>query len=409
MTRRKTLPKLQNSDLRGAARLATDATAGLTDLVEAMHERIARIPVLGSAALDGRTGGLTGLVYKTIRGATRVVGGSIEALLGLLAPALSAADDKNGTSREREAILAALNGVLGDYLAATANPLAINMAFRQRGLPLPLESAALKAALPDAGPRLLVLLHGLCMNDLQWLRDGHDHGAGLARECGYSVVHLHYNSGLHVSINGHALAQQLTRLLEGWPVPVERFVLLGHSMGGLLARSALHYGAQGGQRWPSRVTDLVCLGTPHHGAPLERAGNWVDLVLGATPYAAPFARLGKVRSAGITDLRHGNLVDEDWVGRDRFARGADRRQHLPLPDGVRCFAAAATTGQESGDLKDRLLGDGLVPLDSALGRHKNPARTLAFPEHRQWIGYGMNHLGLLNRAEVFAQLKQWLS
>jgi hypothetical protein len=156
------------------------------------------------------------------------------------------------------------------------------------------------------------------------------------------------------------------------------------------------------------VTDLVCLGTPHHGAPLERAGNWVDLVLGATPYAAPFARLGKVRSAGITDLRHGNLVDEDWVGRDRFARGNDRRQHLPLPDGVRCFAAAATTGQESGDLKDRLLGDGLVPLDSALGRHKNPAHTLAFPEHRQWIGYGMNHLGLLNRPEVFAQLQQWL-
>ena len=132
MTRRKTLPKLQNSDLRGAARLATDATAGLTDLVEAMHERIARIPGLGSAALDGRTGGLSGLVYKTIRGVTRVVGGSIEALLGLLAPALSVADDKNGTSRERDAIIAALNGVLGDHLAATANPLAIHMALRQR-------------------------------------------------------------------------------------------------------------------------------------------------------------------------------------------------------------------------------------------------------------------------------------
>ena len=72
-------------------------------------------------------------------------------------------------------------------------------------------------------------------------------------------------------------------------------------------------------RWPARLDDLVFLGTPHHGAPLERAGNWVDLLLGATPYAAPFARLGKLRSAGITDLRHGNLLDEDWVGRDRFA------------------------------------------------------------------------------------------
>ena len=400
-----TAPKL----LRGAARLATDATAGLTDLVEAVHERIARVPGLSTAPLDGRTGGISGLVYKTIRGVTRLAGGSIEALLGLLTPALSAASAAAVPGREREAVVAALNGVLGDYLAATNNPLATPMALRQGGLPLPLEAGALKLVLPTAGPRLLVLLHGLCMNDLQWLRAGHDHGAALAQAHGYTPVYLHYNSGLHVSINGHALAEQLEHLLDAWPQPVERCVLLGHSMGGLLARSALHCGMQRGQRWPARVTDLVCLGTPHHGAPLERAGNWVDRVLGATPYAAPFARLGQVRSAGITDLRHGNLLDEDWVGRDRFARGADHRQPLPLPDGVRCFALAATTGQASGDLKDRLLGDGLVPLDSALGRHKDPARTLAFPPERRWIGYGMNHLDLLGRPEVFAQLRQWLA
>jgi pimeloyl-ACP methyl ester carboxylesterase len=404
---------LQASDLRGAARLATDATAGLTNLVEAMHERIARIPGFGKQTLDGRTSGITGLVYKTIRGATRVAGGSIEALLGLLTPALSPAADNDGPSPEREAILAALNGVLGDYLAATANPLATAMAFRHEGKVLELERTAITARLPEAGPRLLVLLHGLCRNDLQWLREGHDHGATLARELGFTPVYLHYNSGLHVSINGHALAQQVERLLDQWPVPVERLVLLGHSMGGLLARSALHYAMQAGQRWPARVNDLVCLGTPHHGAPLERAGHWVDIVLGATPYAAPFARLGKLRSAGITDLRHGNLVDEDWVGRDRFARGTDRRQHVPLPDHIRCHAVAASIGQQGGDLKGRLLanglGDGLVPLDSALGRHKDPARTLAFAEHRQWVGYGMNHLDLLNRAEVYAQLRQWLT
>ena len=399
---------LRPSDLHGVARLATDATAGLTDLVEAMHERIARIPGLGSQALDGRTGGITGLVYKSIRGVTRVAGGSIEALLALLTPALASATTDGVASPQREAILAALNGVLGDYLAASNNPLATAMTLRRDGQALALERAALRVQRPDAGPRLLVLLHGLCMNDLQWQRQGHDHGAALARELGYTPVYLRYNSGLHVSINGHALAQLLERLLAAWPVPLERLLLLGHSMGGLLARSALHSGAQAGLRWPAHASDLVCLGTPHHGAPLERAGHWVDLVLGATPYAAPFARLGKVRSAGITDLRHGNLADEDWVGRDRFARGADRRQPVPLPDKVRCFTLAATTGAQSGDLKDRLLGDGLVPLDSALGRHKDPARTLAFAKDRQWIGYGMNHLDLLSRPEVFAQLRQWL-
>ena len=409
MTRR--LP-LKSSDLRGAARLATDATAGLTDLVEAVHERIARLPGLGPRAQDGRTGGISGLVYKTIRGATRVVGGSIDALLALLAPALAPPATDVAPNAEREALVAALNGVLGDYLATSANPLATPMTFRRDGKALSLERSALAQQVPGAGPRLLVLLHGLCMNDLQWSREGHDHGAALARECGYTPVYLHYNSGLHISINGHALAQQLERLLAQWPVPVERFVLLGHSMGGLVARSALHHGAQAGMHWPSCVNDLVCLGTPHHGAPLERAGNWVDLLLGATPYAAPFARLGKLRSAGITDLRHGNLVDEDWVGRDRFARGADRRQPVPLPDAVRCYAAAASLGEKTGDLKDRLLasalGDGLVLLDSALGRHKTPARTLAFPENRQWIGYGINHLDLLSRPEVFKQLQVWL-
>jgi len=404
-----TPPPQRSTDLRGAARLATDATAGLTDLVEAMHERIARVPGLSLRPLDGRTNGLTGLVYKTIRGVTRVVGGSIDGLLGLLAPALAPAFGPGNPSPEREAIIAALNGVLGDYLVASGNPLATTMSLRSEGQPLVLQSAEISARLPPAGGRLLVLVHGLCMSELQWRRDGHDHGAALAREHGYTPVYLRYNSGLHVSINGHALAGQLEQLVAAWPQPIVRLVLLGHSMGGLLLRSALHCGAMAGQAWPARVGDLVCLGTPHHGAPLERAGNWVDVVLGATPYAAPFARLGKVRSAGITDLRHGYLLDEDWVGRDRFARGADRRQPVPLPDHVRCFAAAASIGARSRDLKDRLLGDGLVPLDSALGRHQDPARTLDFAEDRQWVGYGMNHLDLLNRAEVYAQLKRWLA
>jgi pimeloyl-ACP methyl ester carboxylesterase len=396
---------IRNADLRGAARLATDATAGLTDLVEAMHERVARLPGVPAPRLDGRTGGITGLVYKTIRGVARVVGGSIESLLGLLVPALA----PDETVPEREALIAALNGVLGDYLAATANPLATSMALRRDGRALQLDAAALAANLPDVSGNVLVMIHGLCMNDLQWTREGHNHGAALGSALGLTPIYLHYNSGLHVSLSGRAFAQQLEHLVDQWPQPVQRLALVGHSMGGLLARSALHYGTQAGHRWPMRLTDMVFLGTPHHGAPLERAGNWVDIVLGATPYAAPFARLGKVRSAGITDLRHGNLLDEDWVGRDRFSRHADRRQHLPLPTEVRCCAVAGSLGQRSGDLKDSLLGDGLVPLASALGQHRNPARCLVFPQDRQWIGYGMNHLDLLKHPEVYAQLLRWLA
>ncbi len=396
--------------LRGAAKLAIEATTGLTDLVEAMHARIASLPGLPGPA-DGRTRGITGLVYKTVRGVTRAVGGSVDTLLAVLAPTLAPPPGEAAAlpSPEREAVLAALNGVLGDHLAKTANPLAIRMALRSGGRALPLQRAALAAALPDAGERLLVLIHGLCMNDLQWRRsNGHDHGQALATALGFTPVYLHYDSGLHVSTNGRALAHQLEQLLEAWPRPIARFAIVGHSMGGLVARSALHYGRAASQHWPDRLDDLACLGTPHHGAPLERAGQGVDMLLAATPYAGPLARLAKLRSAGITDLRHGNVIDEDWIAGDRFEGAADRRVALPLPAGPRCFAIAGTWARE-GDLKDKLVGDGLVPVASALGRHRLAKRTLKFAPDRQRVFEQTSHMQLLSSADVFEQLRRWLS
>ena len=368
-----------------------------------MHRTIAGSVDAGAAQAPGRTRGITGLVYKSVRGVTRLVGGGLDAILAQLAPTLAGRVSSPG----REAVLAALNGVLGDYLAATGNPLAIPMSLRRDGRALALERRALAAAIPQAGGKLALLVHGLCLSDLQWKREGHDHGAILARELGYTPVYLHYNSGLHTSTNGRALDGLLEVLLGQWPHPVEELAIVAHSMGGLIARSAWHYGRAAGHAWPRKLRELAFLGTPHHGAPLERGGNRVDAILSASPYAAPFARLGKIRSAGITDLRHGNVLDEDWKGRDRFARARDTRRPVPLPEGVRCYAMAATRGKKPGDLRDRLLGDGLVPVRSALGLHDDPARSLPFPKSRQWIGYGMTHLDLLGRTEVSDRLVRW--
>jgi pimeloyl-ACP methyl ester carboxylesterase len=401
-----TQPLLQAADLRGTARLTTDAVAGLASLVEAMHARIASGPWPSEAGRNQRTHGITGLVYRTVRGVTHLAGGTAEALLGWLGPALAASDPREPPRPEREAVVAALNGVLGDHLAATDNPLAITMAFRQAGRPLPVERFALRSRLSGATPKLLVLLHGLCMNDLQWRRAGHDHGEALARELGYTPVYLHYNSGLSVSTNGRILAQLMEHLYDAWPTPVERLAMVGHSMGGLVARSAIHHGAlvqRGGLRWPARVNDLVCLGTPHQGAPLERAGHGVDLLLGAAPYAAPLARLGKVRSAGIRDLRLGNIVSPP-AGDD----GTHRCAQVSLPDGTRCGAIAASLGPVAGNLKARLLGDGLVPVASALGQHHEPARRLRFAPDRQAVVPGTGHLDLLSSPEVYHLLRQWL-
>ena len=364
---------LTAADLRGLARLGVDATVGVTDLVETMHAAIAGLAPPIGVARSTRTSGITGFVYRRVRGTTRLVGGVLDAALGLLpGPAGPAA-----RAPAREAFVAALNGVFGDRLAAAGNPLAIPTTLRADAVP------------PGAGPaaprRALVLVHGLCMNDLQWRRGGHDHGERLAREAGWTVLRLHYNSGRPVTEVGRELAARLEALALGPGAP-DAFALLGHSMGGLVARAACDAGAAAGHAWRARPTTLVTLGTPHLGAPLERGGHALERLLGASPYSAAFARLGAARSAGIVDLRHG--------------------LHAPPPAGVRLFAIAATTAAIA---RGARVGDGLVPIASALGRHRDASRSLGLPASRTAVIASANHWDLLDHPDVRGLLDRWLA
>jgi hypothetical protein len=393
--------RIHLSDLAGFSSLGVDGVTGVASIVEAMHDTIARGPGIFGPPGVGRAAGIPGLVYGAIRGTTRLVGLGVNAALAQIAPMVG---DRESLA-QREAMLAAVNGAWGDYLAATGNPLAIPMRLRSGGRPLELDKQHLASAMPRPGGRLLILAHGLCVNDLQWTRQLHNHGAALERDLGYTAVYLHYNSGLHVSTNGRAFADLMEALVANWPVPVEDLTMVTHSMGGLVARSAYYYGMAAGHRWPGRLRKTIFLGAPHHGSPLERLGNLVDLFLEASPYSAPLARPGKTRSAGVTDLRYGNLLDEDWEGSDRFAHRGDVRRPVALPDGVECYAIAGVMGHGTASGQ---FGDGLVPLDSALGRHRDSARTLRFDESRQWIGQGVHHLDLLSDAAVYDQIRRWL-
>jgi hypothetical protein len=393
---RRRLP-FTGADLHGLAQLGIDGVLGVVDLVEAMHHTIGQRPGVLGAAPAGRTRGITGAVYGTVRGTTRLVRGALDPVLG----AFARATHSPHTSPQREAVVAALNGVWGDHLAGTRNPLAIPMTLRQAGQPL-------AAPGPDAARRLVILVHGLCMNDLQWRRRGHDHGAALARDLGVGALYLYYNSGRHVSENGRDFAALLQRLVSEWPVPVEELVIVGHSMGGLVARSACHYGEAAGHRWRPLLRTLVFLGTPHHGAPLERGGRAVDALFRASPYVAPFGRLGRVRSAGITDLRFGNVLDADWSGRDRHDQRHDDRRPLPLPSGVACCAIAGCLAERAQGVRARLVGDGLVPVESALGEHADPARDLAFPPSRRRVFTSTGHWDLLSRVDVYEQVRKWI-
>jgi hypothetical protein len=392
------------SDLRGLGQLAVDGVAGVADLVEAMHAAIAHLPAAIGRTPPASTTGITGFVYRSVRGVTRGVGTALDGALMRLTTMLG----EGKRSPQREAVLAAMNGVLGDHLEASANPLRIGMQLRREGCALPLTRKRLSAHLPQPSGRLLILVHGLCMNDLQWKYAGHDHGEALANDLGCTPVYLHYNSGRHVSTNGRDFSALLEQLVNAWPVPLEEIVLLCHSMGGLVARSALDDAFANKFTWSRLPLKVVFLGTPHHGAPLERAGSWVDLLIGISPYSAPFVRLGKLRSAGIQDLRHGNLRDSDWQDRDGDGR-ADGRTPMPLPMRVTAYAMAASTQVASADGEHtRLRGDGLVPVASALGEHPQRSFDLRIPPSRRRVAYGLNHLELLGDAAMYQQILRWL-
>ena len=388
-------------DLRGASRLVVDAADKVTAVVEDMHRTIASGPDILGRPLEVPVRGMTRLVYGSIRGVTRAVGATIDIALGRLAPLLG----ESVPGPERAAVLAALNGVIGDYLAETGNPLATKMRLYHGGHPLDLDAKSLGAALPQASGKVLVLVHGSAMNEQQWHRGGHDHGASLARDLGYTPIYVRYNSGLHISTNGRQLAEMLEELAMHWPVPVRELSIVGHSMGGLVARSACVVGEADGHAWRRELRKLVTIGSPHHGAPLERVGNIFQGLLRISRYSGPLSRLARLRSAGVTDMRFGNVHDEHWDGRDRFAHGRDPRGAMKLPDGVECYAIAGTLSAKAGS---RLRSDGMVPVDSALGRHSKTELTLGFPADHQWIGYGIGHLELLARPEVYEVLRGWL-
>jgi pimeloyl-ACP methyl ester carboxylesterase len=260
---------------------------------------------------------------------------------------------------------------------------------------------------------VLLLVHGLCLSDQQWRRNEAEgltgHGEVLADALGYTPVYLRYNSGLHTSTNGRELSEQLSGLLSDWPVPVEELSVVAHSMGGLVVRSAADHALKLDRAWLKQLQNLVFLGTPHHGAPLERIGHWLHLALDKMPYTRPFTRLGRLRSAGITDLRFGHVQDEDWQGLDPHEKRPDSRQPVPLPEEVTCYTIAATLAEERGLLADRLLGDGLVPLYSALGHHDEDHHALGFSPVAQRIFYSMGHLELLHKTRVSDQLLHWLA
>ncbi len=301
-----------------------------------------------------------------------------------------------------------LNGVIGDYLEENNNPLNITMQFRYQGNSITINEESLAKIYPVIKGKVLLMIHGLCLNDSHWNRNGHNHGEKLAKELGFTPVYLYYNSGRHISTNGQNLNELLEDLVLNWPLPVEELIILTHSMGGLISRSAIYYGEKQQKSWVKHLKKIFFLGTPHHGAPMEVIGNYFETTLKIIPYTRPFARLGRIRSAGVTDLRFGNLLDGDWENRDRFKLERDKRCCVPLPEKIECYSIAGSVSKSIKEENPKLKGDGLVEVASALGTHKNKSKILNFKKENTWIAYENKHIDLLSSSEVYTKIKDWI-
>jgi pimeloyl-ACP methyl ester carboxylesterase len=349
------------TQLRALTRLAFDELGLGTGGIGQIHRAIADRSFPGPGPAKTMHDGISGGVYATLRGAASFAGH---------AAALVVRDRPLSSTPRGAALLGVLNGLRGDALERERSELAMPMSLRVEG---------------EQTPRIAVFVHGLFETEHAWrFGGGPRYGDRLP---GWTPVYVRYNTGRHISENGRSLADRLEALVA--EREVEEIALIGHSMGGLVARSACHVGGS----WVDHVTHVITLGSPHTGAPLESAVHYGAAALGVMPESRPFARFLRRRSAGIRDMRSGSLVDEDWRDRDPEALRAVACREVPLLDGAtHCFVAATVTSRADHPVA-RLVGDWLVLERSASHRAQETLH----------VG-SAHHLALLNHPAVYERL-----
>jgi len=373
-------------DLRGGVRLMLDGVRAGLDRLAAAQQRLAHVDP-PPRVLRAVPPGWGNVVYRSLRGTADLLGGGVDLALASLQAALQEPRIQRGAgepSPSRDALVALVNALAGDHLHRTDNPLALPTRLHVRG---------------DARDRALVLLHDLGLAECQWRQGTHDHGEALGAVLAATPVYAQYNSGRAVPSIARELAQELDTLLAAWPVPLQGVALVGHGLGGLVLRSAWLQASRAGLAWPALVRHMVFLGTPHHGTGAADSGElrWAwSWPMWPQGLVGPLARLAQRPSEGLRDFVEGQVLERD-------PRTGEPAAHAlaGLPPTVHCHAIAGATGDGR--------SDGLVPVDSALGRHPDATRELDLPAGHRWVAQGVDHLGLLGSAAVFQQMRQWLS
>jgi triacylglycerol lipase len=303
----------------------------------------------------------------------------------------------------------AINALVGDYLNDDRNSLALRMSFYARNRPLNLSRDGILRTHPQPTRKLAVFVHGLACHEGIWAfhdpmqgPNATSYGARLRVDLGYTPFFVRYNTGLSIEENGARLSALLESLLACYPSPVDRLLLVGHSMGGLVIGEAARAGGRTRAAWLGRADQVIYLGTPHEGAPLARLGDTATTVLKIVPN--PITQLiGSIfdrRSKGLKDLRDGATGPRQHLGEESTGgtpTWSPRTHHYMV------------VGMLAGDPDHPvsvLLGDGLVQIP---GRRNRDRGEVGGAEHDDRIRLfpSTHHLQLTRDPAVYEQIRRW--
>jgi pimeloyl-ACP methyl ester carboxylesterase len=428
--------------IRGFLDLVFDVVDQTTDLVERTHDEVVERSVRRFAPVEpakttakvvtGVQGLIAGTVFNSIHGINGVTRVSVNKVVDVidagLGQPLASADNEFVTPMQSSALgsvswcvdylQSSLNGFWGDYLSENHARLDPGMTLRHNGHVLPLTAQALAEAFPKPTAKVCVFVHSLASTEWLWNLSSAQHydgdpgvsfGSRLYEDQGFTPIYLRYNTGLHISDNGRQLAALLTQFMEAYPLAIEELALVGHSMGGLVVRSAANYASEQNEPWLKPLRHVACIGAPNLGAPLEKVVNLLTGVLGGVDAAGAQvpAQLLNSRSAGVKDLRYGYTHDEEWLGKDPDAVFTNARLDIPLLDGVGYYFFAATVSKDPQHPVGRLLGDLLVRLPSASGDTVDPVSRIPFSSGK--VFPGMSHIDIVNHPDIYEELSSLLT
>jgi hypothetical protein len=382
---------MQAAEARALGALAGGVVAGVATRVADVHDAVLRRTPARRTGVAAVHDAIARPVYATVRGISTTVARAAGVAVATTrrADAPSLADSRAGALA-----LGAIGGIAGDRIERDVPALAPATAVRAGGRAVALERDALAAAFPAAGPKVAVFVHGLCETETEWRlfappSGPATYGDRLQRDLGHTPVFVRYNSGLSVQESARRLDALLESLAAAWPAPVGEIVLVGHSLGGLVAIRAAHAADRRGAAWVRALRHVVCLASPHHGAPLAKGVHAAAAALARFPETRPFADVLDLRGDAVRDLRLGPAED------------------IPFVAGASYYAVCATITRDAEHPLGRVAGDLFVRRASASG-HGPGGRRIPFEVDNGHHAGGRNHFHVLNDADVYARIRRWL-